>query len=91
MGGNRLFRAASAGGKKKKVKDKVPVIWIEQVKNKKRKIYLYKELRSMASENSLTGAIQHFLIHSRFPVDPRHNAIIYREKFGNWANLKLKL
>lgn len=84
-------RAALVGVKKSKVQDKVPVICIEQVKNKKRKIYLYKELRSMASENSLTGAILHFLVHSRFPVDPRHNAKIYREKLGEWANLKLKL
>ncbi len=86
-----VVRAALVGVKKDKVTDKIPVICIERVKNRKRKIYLYKELRSMASENSMTGSIQHFIVHPRFPVDPRHNAKIFREKLSEWANLKLKL
>jgi acyl-coenzyme A synthetase/AMP-(fatty) acid ligase len=86
-----VARAALVGVKKDKESDKVPVICIELVKNRKRKIYLYKELRSMASENSMTECIQHFIVHPRFPVDPRHNAKIFREKLSEWANLKLKL
>ena len=86
-----VVRAALVGVKKNKVRDKIPVICIERVKNRKRKIYLYKELRSMAFENSMTGSIQHFIVHPRFPVDPRHNAKIFREKLSEWANLKLKL
>jgi len=86
-----VHRAALVGVKKDKLTDKIPVICIERVKNRKRKIYLYKELRSMASENSMTGSIQHFIFHHRFPVDPRHNAKIFREKLSEWANLKLRL
>ncbi len=86
-----VARAALVGVKKDKMTDKVPVICIERVNNKKRKIYLYKELRSMASEKSITECIQHFIVHPRFPVDPRHNAKIFREKLSEWANLKLKL
>jgi len=87
----KVIRSALVGVKKGKESDKVPVICIERVKNRKRKIYLYKELRSMASEKSMTECIQHFIVHPRFPVDPRHNAKIFREKLSEWANLKLKL
>ena len=86
-----VARAALVGVKKGKLKDKIPVICIERVKSKKRKIYLYKELRALAYENSMTVEIKHFLVHTRFPVDPRHNAKIFREKLSEWANLKLKL
>ncbi|MEN8230339.1 MAG: fatty acid CoA ligase family protein [Bacteroidota bacterium] len=69
----------------------VPVICIELSKSKKRKIYLQDELRSMASEYDFTEDIKEFLFHKKFPVDPRHNAKIYREKLAIWADNKLSL
>ena len=39
-----VVRAALVGVKKVKLADKIPVICIERVENKKRKIYLYEKL-----------------------------------------------
>lgn len=52
---------------------------------------MQEELRSMANEHDFTGEIKDFLFHRKFPVDPRHNAKIYREKLAIWANNKLSL
>ncbi|MEN8203281.1 MAG: fatty acid CoA ligase family protein, partial [Bacteroidota bacterium] len=86
-----VSRSALVGVRKQDRDDKIPVICIELVENKKRKIYLYEELRSMASENEMTGDIDKFLFHRKFPVDPRHNAKIFREKLADWATVKMKL
>jgi len=84
-----VTRAALVGIKSRKGSDILPVICIERPKNKKRKIYLQEELRSLASEHSITEDIKDFLFHRKFPVDPRHNAKIFREKLTIWANNKL--
>jgi acyl-coenzyme A synthetase/AMP-(fatty) acid ligase len=86
-----VARSALVGVAKADDQDKIPVICIELVKNKKRKIYLHEELRAMASGNSLTRDIEVFLFPRKFPVDPRHNAKIYREKLAEWARIKMKL
>ena len=52
---------------------------------------MQEELRSLASEQSMTGEIKDFLFHRKFPVDPRHNAKIFREKLTMWANNKLSI
>jgi acyl-coenzyme A synthetase/AMP-(fatty) acid ligase len=86
-----VSRSALVGVETKDGLHKIPVICIELVKNRKRKIYLYEELRTMASENSHTSDIDRFLFHRTFPVDPRHNAKIFREKLADWARIKMKL
>lgn len=86
-----VSRTALVGVKRRKGSDIVPVICIEPLKNKKRRIYLQEELRSLASEQSMTGDIKYFLFHRKFPVDPRHNAKIFREKLTMWANNKLSI
>lgn len=86
-----VSRSALVGVEKGDRSDKIPVICIELVKNEKRKIYLHEELRIMASEIDMTREINNFLFHRKFPVDPRHNAKIFREKLAEWAGTKLKL
>lgn len=86
-----VARSALVGVEMQDKSDKIPVICLELVKNRKRKIYLYEELRSMASEFEVAGGISNFLIHNKFPVDPRHNAKIFREKLSDWARVKMKL
>ena len=67
----------------------IPVICIERVKSKKRKIYLQEELQVIAAENPMTDQIKQILFHKSFPVDPRHNAKIYREKLSIWAKNRI--
>ncbi len=86
-----VARSALVGVKNREGSVFIPVICIELSKSKKRKIYLQEELRSMANEHDFTGEIKDFLFHRKFPVDPRHNAKIYREKLAIWANNKLSL
>lgn len=86
-----VSRSALVGVKQAGRSDKIPVICIELIKNKKRTIYLYEELRSMAAKNTMTREIENFLVHPKFPVDPRHNAKIFREKLSDWAADKMKL
>ncbi|MBA61171.1 MAG: peptide synthase [Planctomycetaceae bacterium] len=52
---------------------------------------LLSEIKQLASENQLTSAITHFLVHDSLPVDIRHNAKIFREKISRWAQEKLGL
>ncbi len=84
-------RTALVGVKRRGDSTIIPVICIERIESKKRKIYLQEELKSMAGKYDFTGEIKDFLFHRKFPVDPRHNAKIYREKLAVWANNKLLL
>ncbi len=84
-------RVALVAVKSKNNGRNIPVICIEPVKNKKRKIYLYEELQDLATGHKLTKEINNFLFVSRFPVDPRHNAKIFREKLSELAQNKLRL
>ena len=86
-----VHRSALVGVKRRGDSTIIPVICIERIKSKKRKIYLQEELKSMTLEYDFTGEIKNFLFHKNFPVDPRHNAKIYREKLAIWANNKLLL
>jgi len=45
-----------------------------------------RELKSRAASSPLTEKIQHFFFHKSFPVDARHNAKIFRDKLGDWAD-----
>jgi acyl-coenzyme A synthetase/AMP-(fatty) acid ligase len=63
----------------------IPVICIELTKRAKSSERLRKEILKFAQESQVTKDIRNILFHKKFPVDPRHNAKIYREKLGLWA------
>ncbi|MBW2471062.1 MAG: AMP-binding protein [Deltaproteobacteria bacterium] len=82
-----VFRSALVGvglpGKQ------IPVLIVELHDKKRETGRLLEELRQIAQHNEMTGPIEHFLVHSDFPVDIRHNAKIFREKLAVWAEEKL--
>lgn len=52
---------------------------------------LITTLRSRAASNAITTRIEHFLDYrGSFPMDPRHNSKINREKLALWAAKQLK-
>jgi acyl-CoA synthetase (AMP-forming)/AMP-acid ligase II/pimeloyl-ACP methyl ester carboxylesterase len=44
------------------------------------------ELRALADKSDLTKGIELFFFHKSFPVDARHNAKIFRDQLGEWAD-----
>ncbi len=81
-----VYRSALVGvGQKEK---RQPVIIVEPVKRIGNKQKLFRELREIAGQYEHTRLIDTFLIHTRFPVDIRHNAKIFREKLADWADKK---
>ena len=50
---------------------------------------IQRELQKIGNGFVHTGSIHHFLFHTGFPVDIRHNAKIGREKLAFWASKKL--
>ena len=44
---------------------------------------LFNELQLIAEQHPETAGIKHFLIHTGFPMDIRHNAKIFREKLAD--------
>ncbi|MBW2999889.1 AMP-binding protein [Candidatus Woesearchaeota archaeon] len=81
----KVFRTAIVGVKGK------PVLCVELEKNvsadEKNKIK--KELIAIGANYPHTSKIKTILFHSKFPVDIRHNAKIFREKLTVWARGKL--
>jgi olefin beta-lactone synthetase len=69
---------------------KTPVICIELEKGVKKSERLTRELQYLAKGNEKTRQISILLYHKKFPVDPRHNAKIFREKLAVWAQNQLK-
>jgi acyl-CoA synthetase (AMP-forming)/AMP-acid ligase II len=51
---------------------------------------LISELRELGSSFVMTSRISEILFKKVFPVDPRHNAKIFREKLASWASNKVK-
>jgi len=84
-----VFRSALVGvgpaGKQ------VPVIIVELHDRTAKRETMLAELQQIARRHELTREIEHFLVHSGFPVDIRHNAKIFREKLGGWAAGKLAM
>jgi acyl-coenzyme A synthetase/AMP-(fatty) acid ligase len=68
----------------------VPVLIIERKEKKRRNSELLGEIRNLTAGNDLTKSIDLFLFHHDFPVDIRHNAKIFREKLGAWAEMELR-
>jgi acyl-CoA synthetase (AMP-forming)/AMP-acid ligase II len=69
----------------------VPVICIELVQKKSQqdRNRIREELLSMAQHSEHTKRIEIILFHPSFPVDIRHNAKIFREALGRWAQKKI--
>jgi acyl-CoA synthetase (AMP-forming)/AMP-acid ligase II len=67
-----------------------PVICIQLVKGTHTLKKILPELQEYGSKNKLTKGISEILFYKDFPVDPRHNAKIFREKLAIWAEKKLK-
>ncbi len=85
----RVLRSALVGvGRPEK---QLPVMIVELQEKGADHGQLFKELRQLAEGNSLTGAINTFLVHRSFPVDIRHNAKIFREKLAVWAGKQLQI
>jgi len=82
-----VFRSALVGvgpaGKQ------VPVIIVELHDKAGKPETVVTELHEVAQRNELTRAVRHIYVHPEFPVDIRHNAKIFREKLGKWAEGKL--
>ncbi|MEE8408892.1 MAG: fatty acid CoA ligase family protein [Myxococcota bacterium] len=65
---------------------RVPVICVELESDASaRDAWFPGELRELALKHDLTRGIAHFLVHSGFPVDIRHNAKIDRYDLARWA------
>ncbi|MBE0663905.1 MAG: AMP-binding protein [Bacteroidales bacterium] len=83
-----VFRSALVGIKSNSQTE--PVICIELKAGIKKSEHLVKELLNLAQENKWTKKVSTVLFHKNFPVDPRHNAKIFREKLSEWAKIQLK-
>lgn len=68
----------------------IPVICIELKEGVKCSEKIKEELLNLASENEWSEMVTHVLFHQKFPVDPRHNAKIYREKLALWAKKRIR-
>jgi len=51
---------------------------------------LIQELIELGNSSRLTEGISDILFYKKFPVDPRHNAKIFREKLAKWTIKKIK-
>jgi len=69
---------------------KKPVICIELKKENHPSKKLSLEISEYGRGCNLTIGISDILFYKKFPVDPRHNAKIFREKLALWAEKKLK-
>jgi acyl-coenzyme A synthetase/AMP-(fatty) acid ligase len=69
---------------------KIPIICIELRKGFKSSRELKEELLKLGRQDPVTRNINHILFHKKFPVDPRHNAKIYREKLTSWAQKRMQ-
>jgi olefin beta-lactone synthetase len=69
---------------------KKPVICIQLIKGNHPTDKLILELLEYGSKSNLTKGISEILFFKNFPVDPRHNAKIFREKLAGWAEKRLK-
>jgi len=51
---------------------------------------LLHELHELGCSNLITRGISDILFKKKFPVDPRHNAKIFREKLALWASKRIR-
>lgn len=67
-----------------------PVICIELFQGYKHKRKIKGELIEMAAKSEVSKDIKTILFYRKFPVDPRHNVKIFREKLAVRAQKKLQ-
>jgi acyl-CoA synthetase (AMP-forming)/AMP-acid ligase II len=67
-----------------------PVICIQLEKGNYPVKNLIQELLELGRGSKLTKSISDILFFHKFPVDPRHNAKIFREKLAGWAKKRIK-
>jgi acyl-CoA synthetase (AMP-forming)/AMP-acid ligase II len=67
-----------------------PVICIQPEKGVHATGKLVRELLELGDNSKLTKGIQDILFFDNFPVDPRHNAKIFREKLAKWAITRIR-
>jgi len=85
-----VARSSLAGISKGIPTVRIPVICIELKKGFRGSEKLRIELLRLGHESSITRDINHILFHNKFPVDPRHNAKIFREKLALWAQKMIR-
>jgi hypothetical protein len=69
---------------------KKPVICVQLKKGFRPTRKLILELSNMGNSSPMTKGISDILFKKDFPVDPRHNAKIFREKLAIWASKEIK-
>jgi acyl-CoA synthetase (AMP-forming)/AMP-acid ligase II len=69
---------------------KIPVICIELKPGNHPTKKITRELLESGAGNAETKGISHILFKKKFPVDPRHNAKIFREKLALWAEKRIR-
>jgi len=85
-----VARSALVGIQSNGSATKKPVICIELKSGLHQKNNLKQELNEIGKSNLLTNGISDILFFKKFPVDPRHNAKIFREKLAIWAAKRIK-
>ncbi len=86
-----VFRSALVAVSSQGAQNSVPAIIVEPEKESTTpEAQLIAEIQLLGKQSPLTSEIQHYLIHSDFPVDIRHNAKIFREKLAVWASSELE-
>jgi len=85
-----VARSALVGINSDRSGAKKPVIVIELKPGFRPNRKLMKELNELKNSSKLTEGISEILFKNNFPVDPRHNAKIFREKLAFWAEKRIK-
>lgn len=84
-----VFRTALVGIGEPPFQEPVLCVELEDRKNWRGSDRLGNEILELGSRNPQAARIKTALFHRGFPVDPRHNAKIFREKLARWAEEQL--
>jgi acyl-CoA synthetase (AMP-forming)/AMP-acid ligase II len=79
----KVFRTALVGIGQRG--SQVPFLCVEMEAGEAYTPELERELAALAVGTQWEGLVQGFLVHTGFPVDPRHNSKIVREELAVWA------
>lgn len=85
-----VARSALVGVKPDKSGVKEPVIIIQLKPGFHPDKKIMQELMELKNSSGLIKGISKILFKNKFPVDPRHNAKIFREKLALWAEKRIK-
>jgi acyl-CoA synthetase (AMP-forming)/AMP-acid ligase II len=65
--------------------EQTPVLCLELENPTADRDELVRALKELGTEFAPSRGIDHFLVHTGFPMDVRHNAKIFREQLAEWA------